>query len=133
MAEDLELMRSSRTAYSRAWGSLSDADLAGHRARIAAHFKEGVLDATWAQICDFTGVDDLDGVSSAGVRAAAEENPWPADTIRAFIVTTDEQFGLARMYQSIGGLKTSDLCITRSATEAAAFIERERRRLGLAS
>ncbi len=126
MAEDLELMPSSRTAYSRAWGSLSDADLVRHRARIAALFKAGVLDADWAQICDFTGVADLDGVSSAGVRAAAEENPWPRETVRAFIVATDEQFGMARMYQALGGTKTGDLCITRSAAEAAAFIERER-------
>ena len=132
MPADFELMPSTRTVYTRGWGSLSDTDLFDHMARIAALFTDGALDAEWAQICDFTGVENLDGVTSHGVRQAAEGNPWPRHTVRAFIVATDEQFGLARMYQALGDPKTNDLCITRSAAEADAFIGRERLRLGIA-
>ena len=132
MPADFELMPSTRTVYTRGWGSLSDADLLDHMARIAALFESGALDAEWAQICDFTGVGDLDGVTSDGIRRAAEGNPWPRYTVRAFVVNTDEQFGLARMYQALGDPKTGDLCITRSAADAGAFIGRERVRLGIA-
>ena len=132
MPADFELMPSTRTVYTRGWGSLSDADLLHHMARIAALFTRGALDAEWAQICDFSGVVDLDGVTSDGIRRAAEGNPWPRYTVRAFIVSTSEQFGLARMYQALGDPKTSDLCITHSADEADAFIRRERARLGIA-
>ena len=132
MPADFELMSATRTVYSRALGALSDADFVDHMARIAALFRNGTLDAEWAQICDFTGVANMDAVTSAGVRQAAQNNPWPRYTVRAFIVSTDEQFGLARMYKALGDPKTDDLCITKSRDEAWAFIGRERVRLGIA-
>ena len=113
-------------------GSLCDADVFDHMTRIAALFKDGTLDAEWAQVCDFTAVGDLDGMTTDGIRRAAEGNPWPRYTVRAFIVSTSEQFGLARMYQALGDPKTNELGITRSAEEADAFIRRERVRLGIA-
>ena len=132
MPADFELMPSTRTVYTRGWGSLCDADLHGHMVRIAALFRGGTLDVEWAQICDFTSVENLDGVTPDGIRRIAEGNPWPRYTVRAFIVSTDEQFGLARMYQALGDPKTGDLCLTRSADDADAFIRRERVRLGIA-
>ena len=132
MPADLELMPATRTVYSRGWGALTDADLIGHMERIAALFKAAVLDSDWAQIADFSGVDNMNGVTSAGIRRVAERNPWPRYAVRAFIVATDEQFGLARMYQALGDPKTDDVAITRSAADASAFIARERVRLGIA-
>ena len=132
MPADFELMPGTRTVYSRGWGALTDADLLDHMARISALFKAGALDSDWAQLLDFTAVDNMDGVSTAGIRQAAEKNPWPRYTVRAFIVGTDEQFGLARMYQALGDPKTDDLGIFRSAADADAYIARERARLGIA-
>jgi hypothetical protein len=132
MPADFELVPATRTVHSRGWGALTDADLIGHMERIAALFKTGVLDSDWAQIADFSGVDNADGVTTAGIRRAAEENPWPRYAVRAFVVATDEQFGLLRMYQSLGDPKTDDLAITRSVADASAFITRERARLGIA-
>ena len=132
MPADYELRRGTRTVYSRGWGALTDADLLGHMARIAALFKAGVLDGDWAQITDFSAVDNVDGVSTAGIRQLAEGNPWPRFSVRACIVTTDEQFGLVRMYQALGEPKTDHVGITRSAADADAFIARERVRLGIA-
>jgi hypothetical protein len=132
MPADFQLDRTARTVHTRAWGDLTDEDIFGHMASIAALFREGALDGDWAQICDFTGVTSMDGVSSAGVRRAAEGNPWPRYAVRAFIVGTGEQFGLARMYQALGDPKTDDLCITSSADDARAFVGRERARLGIA-
>jgi hypothetical protein len=131
MPADFELIAGTRTVYSRGWGALTDADLLGHMARISALFKAGTLDTEWAQLWDFTGVENVDGVSTAGIRRAAEGNPWPRSAIRACIVTTDEQFGLVRMYQALGDPKTDDMRITRSVADADAFIARERLRLGI--
>jgi hypothetical protein len=47
-------------------------------------------------------------------------------------VTTDEQFGLVRMYQALGDPKTDDIGIMRSVADGHAFIARERVRLGIA-
>ena len=131
MPADFELIPGTRTVYSRGWGALTDADLVGHMARISALFKAGQLDAEWAQLWDFTGVESVDGVSTAGVRRVAEGNPWPRSSVRVCIVTTDEQFGLVRMYQALGDPKTDDVGITRSAADAHAFVARERLRLGI--
>jgi hypothetical protein len=131
MPADFELQRETRTVYSRGWGALTDADLIEHTARIAALFKAGALDVDWAQLLDFSAVDNVDGVSTAGVRQVAERNPWPRYSVRACIVCTDEQFGLVRMYQALGDPKTDGIGITRSAADAVAFIARERVRLGI--
>ena len=132
MPADFELIHGKRTVHSRGWGALTDADLLGHMARIAALFKTGVLDGDWAQIADFSDVDNMDGLSTTGIRRAAEDNPWPRYAVRAFVVATDEQFGLLRMYQALGNPKTDDVGITRSVAEAEDFIARERGRLGIA-
>ena len=126
MPADFEVLSDARTVLTRAWGSLTDEDLFRHMAAMAALFRSGVLDTSWAQICDFTAVDDLSAVTTGGIRRMAEGNPWPGTCVRAFIVDTDEQFGLARMYQAIGDPKTGDLCITRSAADAALYIARQR-------
>ena len=131
MPADFELISGTRTVYSRGWGALTDTDLLGHMARISALFKAGELDAEWAQLWDFTGVENVDGVSTAGVRRVAEGNPWPRSAIRACIVSTDEQFGLVRMYQALGDPKTDDMGIARTVADADAFIARERLRLGI--
>ena len=133
MPADFELMPATRTVHSRGWGALTDADLLGHMERIAALFKSGVLDSDWAQIADFSGVENVDGcrrpLAFDGLR---NDNPWPRYAVRAFVVATDEQFGLLRMYQALGNPKTDDVGITRSVADAEAFIARERVRLGIA-
>ena len=132
MPADFELRRETRTVCSRGWGALTDADLLGHMARISALFKAGELDVEWAQVWDFSAVDNVNGVTSAGVRQIAEGNPWPRYAVRACIVSTDEQFGLVRMYQALGDPKTDTMGITRSAADADTFIASERVRLGIA-
>jgi hypothetical protein len=131
MPAQFELMRGTRTVHSRGSGALTDADLFDHMTRIAALFRAGVLDGDWAQILDFSAVDNMDGVSTAGIRRIAELNPWPRFAVRACIVATDEQYGLVRMYQALGDPKADDLAIIRSAAEADAFVMRERIRLGI--
>jgi hypothetical protein len=133
MPADFTLVRGSRTVHTRAWGPLTDAELYAHLLQIASLFRDGVLDGDWAQLCDFTGVGSLDAVSSQGIRRMAERNPWPRFNVRAFVVGSNEQFGLARMYQALGDPKTADLGITWSTEEAEAFIARERTRLGIAT
>ena len=129
MPADFELKPSTRTVYSRGWGALTDADLLDHLIRLAGCMRDGSITPEWAQIYDFTGVEHLRGVTSAGVRKLADWNPWPAGCVRVAIVADDEQFGLVRMYQMIDP-KADTLGITRSAEEAEAWVARERARLG---
>ena len=131
MPADFELTSDTRTVHSRAWGALTDADLLDHSLRLGALFRAGDLGPDWAQISDFTAIEHLRGVSSDGIRLLAERNPWPPGCIRVGIVTTDEQYGLIRMYQALGGLRTEDIHIVRSLEEADAYVARQRARVGL--
>jgi hypothetical protein len=129
MPADFELDRPSCIVRTRAWGALTDAELLAHRAAIAALVARGDLDASWAQLVDFTGVTSMDGVTSDGVRRMAERNPWPDDAVRVLVVPTDVTFGLARMYQMFGEPKTDAVHLARTMAEAEAYIDRIRSRL----
>ena len=94
------------------------------------------MQSTRAVACLLAGLflmfPSIGAAQSSGIRRAAEDNPWPRYAVRAFVVATDEQFGLLRMYQALGNPKTDDVGITRSVAEAEDFIARERARLGIA-
>ena len=79
MPADFELSRATQIVHSRGWGALTDDDVFGHMARIGVLFREGVLDAGWAQISDFTEVTDMRSVSSKGIRRMADANRAEGD------------------------------------------------------
>lgn len=80
---------------SRAWGTLTDADLVANRDAMLA---DPGFRADLSQLWDFTRVDQLE-VTGAGVRSLAMGvSPFSAASRRAIIVTDDAGFGMARMF-----------------------------------
>ena len=55
---------------------------------------------TWSQIVDCTAVTGID-LSAEDVRAVGATTIFSAHSRRAVVVTTDEQFGFARMFKMI--------------------------------
>ena len=101
-------------------------------ARISALFKAGTLDAELGAALGLHRrrergrcIDRRHSTGGGRQSLAALRRP-------RLIVTTDEQFGLGRMYQALGDPKTETCGITRSVADADAFIARERLRLGIA-
>ena len=127
MPADFDLDRSRRIVHSRVWGPVTDGELLSHMSRIQGLLDSGVLDPSWAHVYDLSE-SDMSGVSAAAVRRLAEGSPWPAGTVRVLVGPLDVQFGLARMYQLLGGARTASVHITRTLAEAATFIELERSR-----
>jgi hypothetical protein len=130
MPVEVRLDRENRICCVCGWGSLSDDDLLIGQAHIRDLFYQGVLDAGWAQLQDYTAVTDADAVSLTGMQIIAACIPWPREAIRAIVAPSDVTFGLARMYQILGEPLTNDIRVTRSATEAVDHIRRERLRRG---
>lgn len=126
MPFDFELEESTRIVMSRAWGDLADADLLSHLQRIKMEFERGTLDAKWAQIADFSRVENLDHVTSEGILEMAARNPWPEESLRVLVVPSDVKYGLGRMYQMLGDRKTACLVLARSVGEAKQRIESAR-------
>lgn len=123
MPADFELDESRRIVFSRAWGDLTDAELLDHMARMKDAHERGQIDSRWAQVADFSAVRSMNGVSSSGVRALADGNPWHEESIRVLVVPEDVQYGLARMYQMLGEPKTNRVVLVRSVAEAIARVE----------
>jgi hypothetical protein len=132
MPVDIDLDRAQRIVHSRAWGAVSDGDLLDHMSRIQELLTLGTTDPSWAHVYDLSEAD-MTLVSAGTVRRLAEGSPWPAGTVRVLIGPRDIQFGLARMYALLGGARTESVHVTRSADEAAAFIEQARSRWGSAA
>ena len=80
--------------YSRKWGVLTDEHIVAHAATLRADPR---FDPGFRQIADFRELTEL-RVSSEGLRDVARQNPFRRDARRAFVVTSDEVFGLARMF-----------------------------------
>jgi hypothetical protein len=118
MPAEFELDRSGCVVRSRAWGNLTEDDLARHVQGLRELFENGTLDATWAQVSDFSNVTSVAELTTDGVRRLAKSNPWDPEALRVFIVPTDELYGLSRMYQAMAVGDSGSMRVVRSAAEA---------------
>lgn len=81
--------------FSRAWGSLTDAEVYTHADTLRTDDR---FDPTFKQLFDFLRVSEL-RISAAAVAYVARNNPFAPHARRAFVVANDEAFGLARMFE----------------------------------
>lgn len=84
-----------RLVLSRAWGTLTDADLVANRDAMVA---DPAFDPELAQLWDFSTVDRLE-ITGPGVRSLAMGvSPFALTARRAIFVPHDAAFGMARMF-----------------------------------
>lgn len=127
MPAEFELCVDERIVYSRAQGDVDDAVMAQHIDSIRELFSDGSIDATWAQIFDFTEVESLESITSNGIQNFARQNPWPKQSLRVFVLESKVTFGLTRMYQILAGLEEKNaLKITKTLAEARNYIRKKR-------
>ena len=61
-------------------------------------------------------------MSTPGIRAVAERNPFAPDAHRAFVVASDEAFGLARMYAAFTDIPNNPINIFRAVGPALEWV-----------
>jgi len=98
MPADYRIDRSERVVYSRAWGVLTDQDLADNR---AALFADPAFEPDLAQLYDFTDVTEVKVSSMALLRLSLTSRFAP--TARRAAVSSDVAFGMARRYSILSG------------------------------
>jgi len=86
---------SRRLVLSRGWGVLNDRELVAH---VRALAQDPRFRPDLHQLCDFIDVTDV-RVTAAGVREMTGLKPFGAGARRAFAVSSDVAYGMARMYQ----------------------------------
>jgi hypothetical protein len=84
-----------RVVFSRGWGDLTDADLAGHQATLLA---DRAFDPTFAQLCDLRGVTSEAQVTTTAVHYLAGRDVFAPWARRAFVAPRPLSFGLARIF-----------------------------------
>jgi hypothetical protein len=99
MPADYQIDRAHRVVYSRAWGALTDEDLANNR---AALFADPAFDPGLAQLYDLTDVTEVK-VTSVSLLQLAMTSRFAPTARRAVVVSSDEAFGMARMYSILSG------------------------------
>jgi hypothetical protein len=118
MPTTYRLAAGERLVYSRAWGVVTDEELAMHSRALRA-------DPRFSP--DFRQLQDLVEVTAwkvtvGGLRALAAINPFGTGGRRAVVVSGDVGFGLARMHESLRGDSPDALHVFRRMDEALAWL-----------
>ena len=123
MPVDFTLDRDARVMRSRAWGVVTEAEIADHGTKVRELLESGAITAAWGQLLDFLGVTRFEDLPSDGIRRLAEKNPWPQSTPRAFVIADPVTFGMSRMYQAHACIDANTLT-TDSVGKAEAWLGR---------
>lgn len=94
MPQELQLDTTQRVVWTRCWGVLSDADIAGHQAALR---NDPRFKPDFRQLVDTHEVTEVQ-VSARMVLKMGESRLFAPEAKRAYVVTRDVMFGLVRMY-----------------------------------
>jgi hypothetical protein len=108
----------SGVVYCRGWGVLTDEEIAAHVQALRADPR---FDPGFRQVVDFLKLTDV-RLTGAGVREVARYNPFRRDARRAFVVASDEAFGLVRMFGMFTDSNVETFTIVRTLEAAFASI-----------
>jgi hypothetical protein len=107
--------------YARKWGVLTDEQVAAYT---KALWTDPRFDPGFRQIVDFRELTTI-RVTGAAVRGIARDNAFRRDARRAFVVATDEAFGLARMFGMFTDSNAETFTIVRTLEAAFEWIGME--------
>ena len=110
-----------RMVLTRSWGVLTDAEILAHKEQLALDPK---FCPTMGQLSDVREIERLE-VTTEGVKAMIAHDQAHADRRVghrvAFVVSSDEAFGMARMYSQRSGSEL--VTVFRSLTDAVDWLE----------
>jgi hypothetical protein len=89
--------KENRLVMSTASGTITGPEARSHHQNLSA---DPDFDPSYSQLLDCSHVTKID-VNSDDIRALAQDNLFSATSRRAFLVSNDAAFGLARMFEII--------------------------------
>ncbi|HXA14507.1 MAG TPA: hypothetical protein VNW23_05215 [Opitutaceae bacterium] len=119
MPADFHIDTQHGVVYAKATGVFSHAEVLAYRARLLSHpdFRPGLN-----ELADYREVAKM-ALSSAEVEELARDTIYSAHSKRAFVVASDLQFGLSRMfgaYRKIAG--DQEIMVFRTMAEALSWL-----------
>jgi hypothetical protein len=107
-----------RVVFTRAWGVLVFDDIASHAKTLAADPR---FERTFGQIIDFRPVTQWK-LTSNEIRELAALTPFDRSARRAFVVATDEAYGLARMFAAHHDADPEQFALLRAIEPAMEWV-----------
>ena len=107
-----------RIVRSKGWGVLVEADFMGTQRGLR---EDKQFDPTYRQIYDFSEVTSIN-ISSSQLQSIAYASPFSPQARRAFVVSSDVAFGMARMYSLMGDRNPETLRIFRDRGSALSWL-----------
>ncbi len=118
MPASYEIDAAHRLVRTRAWGELTDEDLADYYRRLAA---DPEFQPTFNQFCDLRPVSRIAATPQA-LRNLARAKVFAPSARRAFLTKNDADFGLARLFQTYSELEGSTIGVFKQEDEAVAWL-----------
>lgn len=122
MAFHIQIEHKSRTVHIRFLGDVSALELHACNEQLRERFSKHCIDATWTQLTDLRDAIYLPDVTLETIYGLTERSPWPRNSFRVIVASTDQTFGISRMYQSLSGQLGTTLVVVRSIEEGRALI-----------
>jgi hypothetical protein len=107
-----------RLVHSRSWGTLTDAEVVDLYRRLAT---EPEFEPTFRQLCDLREVTRL-ATSTTTLRDLARSSVFAPGARRAFVVGSDVNYGIARMFQTYCELAGLEVNVFRDEPSATAWL-----------
>ncbi len=104
--------------YSRAWGAVTDEELAAHSRALKADPR---FQPDFLQLQDVVDMSEP-LVSAEGLRRVAALNPFGKGARRAVLVASNVAFGLARMHEFLRGGSADELQVFRNRAAALGWL-----------
>ncbi len=110
--------RERRIVFSEASGVLTDSDLIEFQKRLR---DDPEFEPDLRQLADCRAIDEI-GVTSQGVEEASSRSPFSQGSLRAIVVSSDEAFGMARMFENLRHEARDEIRVFREAEEARRWL-----------
>jgi hypothetical protein len=118
MPATYEIDTASRLVRTHAWGELTDADLTEYYRRLRA---DPDFQPTFNQFCDLRTVSRI-AATPQGLRTLARTKVFAPSARRAFLTSSEADFGLARMFQTYSELEGSTIGVFKREEDAIAWL-----------
>ena len=119
MPTDYTIDKSRRVVFSRANGNLTDQDVYAHLEKLRY---DPDLDPSFSQLIDCTNVTHIDDLSTEGIYALAEKDPFSLGSRRAFVVPHNPEYNTFRMYEILTTVHKDVVVVFKDMEEAYEFL-----------
>ena len=119
MPADYKIDKSQRMVFSIAYGNLTDQDVYAHLEKLR---NDPDLDPSFSQLIDCTNVTHIDDLSTEGIYALSEKDPFSLGSRRAIVAPYNPELNTLRIYELLTTVHSDVVVVFKEMEEAYEFL-----------